>query len=170
MNDKGQKPPTIPEGYTAVTPWIVSADTRKLLDFLTEAFAATVMAVIDNPDGSVGHAEAKIGDAVVMGFDVPTNPIPRPAYLRLYVADAQATFDKALAAGASAVTMPTLLAFGDRVARVQDPLGNIWWLQERVEEVEPDEMARRWSDPAWTRAMAYVQSTLAEALSRDDGT
>ena len=170
MSENGRKLPTIPEGYTAVTPWIISADTRKLLDFVTKTFAATVMAVINNPDGSVGHAEAKIGDSIIMGFDAPTNTAPRPAYLRLYVEDAQAIYDKALATGASAVTMPTLLAWGDRVARIKDPLGNIWWLQERVEDVGQDVMARRWMDPTWTKAMEYVQSTLAGALRGDDGT
>ncbi|MFD5477660.1 lasso peptide biosynthesis B2 protein [Streptomyces hawaiiensis] len=47
--------------------------------------------------------------------------------------------------------------FGDRIGRVRDPLGNLWWLQTRVEDVSPEEMERRLGDPKWARAMAYVQ-------------
>ena len=53
---------------------------------------------------------------------------------------------------------------GDRVGRVRDPLGNIWWTQERVEEPSPEEVARRFQDPKFTEAMRYVQSTLAASL------
>jgi PhnB protein len=62
------------------------------------------------------------------------------------------------------VTQLTELAWGDRVGRVRDPLGNIWWIQERLEEPTPDEAARRFQDPAFTEAMRYVQSTLAAGL------
>jgi hypothetical protein len=48
--------------------------------------------------------------------------------------------------------------------RVRDPLGNIWWIQERIEEPGPDEMARRLQDPKFTEAMQYVQSSLAPGL------
>lgn len=117
-----------------------------------------------NADGSIGHAEIRIGDAVVMAFDAPAGRAAQPAFIRLYVADARKGFARALAAGATEVTKPTLLAFGDRVARVRDPLGNIWWLQQRVEEVSESEMQQRWSDPRWSEPMAYVQNSLAEAL------
>ncbi len=55
------------------------------------------------------------------------------------------------------MTEVTHLAFGDRVGRVRDPYGNVWWLQTRVEEVSEDELNRRWSDPEWAKAMEYVQ-------------
>jgi PhnB protein len=71
---------------------------------------------------------------------------------------------RAVAAGATVVTRLTELAWGDRVGRVRDPLGNLWWIQERVEEPTPDEVARRLQDPKFTQAMQYVQSTLAHAL------
>jgi PhnB protein len=62
------------------------------------------------------------------------------------------------------VTRLTELAWGDRVGRVRDPLGNLWWIQERVEEPTPDELARRFQDPTFTEAMGYIQSTLAAGL------
>ena len=157
-------PSTIPEGYTTVTPWIISADTPQLIDFLAAAFDGTELARLANDDGSISHAEVRIGDAVVMAFDAPPGIDPMPAFIRLYVDDARKGFAKALEAGATEVTKPTLLAFGDRVARVRDPLGNIWWLQQRVEEVSETEMQSRWTDPRWSEPMNYVQHSLVEAL------
>jgi PhnB protein len=157
-------PSTIPDGYTTVTPWIISADTPQLIDFLTAAFDGTELARVPNEDGSIGHAEIRIGDAVVMAFDAPPGIDPMPAFIRLFVDDARKGFAKALEAGATEVTKPTLLAFGDRVARVRDPLGNIWWLQQRVEDVTETEMQERWGDPRWSEPMHYVQHSLVEAL------
>ncbi|MFD6171159.1 VOC family protein [Streptomyces coeruleorubidus] len=80
-----------------------------------------------------------------------------PAFLRLYVEDADAAHRRAVAAGGTSVTEVTHLFFGDRIGRVRDPLGNLWWLQTRVEDVSPEEMERRLGDPKWAEAMAYVQ-------------
>jgi hypothetical protein len=98
-----------------------------------------------------------------MMFDSPF-PVATPGLLRLYVEDGDAVFRRAVEAGATPVTRLTELAWGDRVGRVRDPLGNIWWIQERVEEPTPDELAARFQDPKFTEAMQYVQSTLASGL------
>ena len=84
--------------------------------------------------------------------------------LRLYVEDGDAVVRQAVAAGATVVTRLTELAWGDRVGRVRDPLGNLWWIQERVEEPTPEEVARRFQDPKFAEGMRYVQSTLAPGL------
>lgn len=169
MTHPQQTTPTlqpIPDGYSTVTPWIISRDTAALLDFLKAAFGAKELARVPNADGSIGHAEARIGDAVVMMFDTPKGWPETPAFVRLYLDDAEAAFAAALAAGATPVTHVTPLAFGDKVGRVRDPLGNIWWLQTRMEEVGYDEMRRRWSEPAWAKAMTYVQETLTAAMAK----
>jgi PhnB protein len=84
--------------------------------------------------------------------------------LRLYVDDADTTHRQALAAGATSVTEVTELFWGDRVGRVRDPFGNIWWLQSHAVEVPPDQMLARMEDPAMVDAMRYVQQTLVDAL------
>jgi PhnB protein len=61
--------PPIPEGSSSVMPWIISRDTAKLLDFLKQAFGAQELSRVYNEDGTIGHAEAKIGDSIVGGFD-----------------------------------------------------------------------------------------------------
>jgi uncharacterized glyoxalase superfamily protein PhnB len=155
---------TIPTGYTTVTPWIISSDTGALFSFLADAFGGEELARLSGPDGNITHAEMRIGDAVVMAFDAPEGVAPQPAYIRLYVPDARITFAKAIHAGGTEVTKPTLLGWGDRVARIRDPLGNIWWLQQHVEDVPEAEQTRRWTDPVWSEPMAYVQNSLAHAL------
>jgi PhnB protein len=117
-----------------------------------------VVSRLVGPDGRIGHAEMRIGDAMVMMFDARPHWPSTPAFLRLYVDDADKVFAQAVAAGGTPVTNVTHLAFGDRVGRVRDPFSNLYWLQTRVEEVSEEEMNRRWTDPKWAEAMAYVTS------------
>ena len=149
----------IPEGYCTVTPWIVSKNTAGLIEFVTNAFDAIEIARIEH-DNAIGHAEVRIGDSVVMMFDVPGDWPETPAFLRLYVADGDAVFGKALDAGASVVTEMTEMFWGDRVGRVRDPLGNIWWIQQRGDDLDPHEIERRAGQPEFTAAMEYVQRSL----------
>lgn len=148
----------VPDGYTTVTPWIIGRDTDGLLDFLKRAFDAEELGRVVGPDGKIGHAEARIGDAVVMAFDSRDDWVETPAYLRLYVPDSEAAQRRAIEAGATEVTRQTVLFFGDRVGRVRDPFGNLWWIQTRLEDLDEAEMARRAQLPEYVEAMAYVQS------------
>lgn len=151
----------IPDGYTTVTPWLISRDTAGLIDFVIKAFDAEPLGdPVRNEDGGIGHAEVRIGNAIVMMFDAHPDWPPTPGFLRLYVPDADETFRRALAAGAATVTEPTELFWGDRVGRLRDPFGHLWWIQERVVELELDEMMRRMSDPTYVANMNYVQGSL----------
>jgi uncharacterized glyoxalase superfamily protein PhnB len=153
-----------PPGYGTVTPWIISADTARLINFAKAAFGAQELGRVPGPDGRIGHAEIRIGDSVVMMFDARDGWPDTPAFLRLYVPDADAVYQRALAAGASAVTSVTGLFFGDRIGRVRDPLGNIWWIQAHVEDVDPAELAQRPQEPAAIEALRYVESSLDAAM------
>ena len=147
----------VPDGYTTVTPWLISRDTSRLIDYVTSAFGATELSRLTSAEGRVEHAEVRIGDAVVMMFDASPGWPPTPGFLRLWVEDADEVHRLAVEAGGTSVTEVTHLFFGDRVGRVRDPLGNVWWIQARVEEVSPEEMQRRLGDPVFTAAMRYVQ-------------
>jgi uncharacterized glyoxalase superfamily protein PhnB len=147
-----------PEGYSTVTPWIISRDTAAEIDFLTAAFGAEELARVVGDDGTIGHAECRIGDAVVMLFDARPDWPDTPAFLRLYVDDCDAVFGQALATGATAVTEPTNMAWGDRVGRVRDPLGHLWWVQTRLEDLDWAEMERRAGQQEYIDAMKYVTS------------
>jgi PhnB protein len=163
-SDSGAEIRAVPEGYHAVTPWIISRDTAGLMEFVGRAFGAEEIARVHNEDGSIGHAEFRIGDSVVMGFDAKPEWPEAPAFLRLYVEDADKVYRRALEAGATSVTEVTHLFWGDRVGRVRDPYGNLWWIQARVEEVDPTEMERRAGQKELKERMAYVQESLDREL------
>ena len=116
--------------------------------------------------GRIDHVEVRIGDSVVMLFDSRESWPDTPGFFRVYLRDADEAYRRALAAGATSVTAVTELFWGDRIGRVRDPFGNIWWLQAHVQDVPPEEMQARMQEPAMVEAMAYVQQSLTEALSR----
>ncbi|SDF96553.1 PhnB protein [Lentzea fradiae] len=147
----------VPTGYHTVTPWLITqGHTHELIGFITAVFDATELGRVGDPP-NIGHAEVRIGDSVVMLFDVPAWP-PTPAFLRLYVEDDAATLARAVHHGATTLTVPTEMFWGDRVSRFADPFGNLWWLHQRVAEPTGDELAARMRDPAFEEAMRYVQS------------
>jgi PhnB protein len=156
----------IPDGYGTVTPWLISRDTAELIGFLEAAFGAEEIpgSRMHNPDGSVAHVEVKLGTSIVMLFDSYDGWPETPGFFRLYVDDADVTHRQAVAAGATSVTDVTELFWGDRVGRVRDPLGNVWWLQSHAVDVPPDELQARMEDPAMAEAMRYVQQSLVDAL------
>jgi PhnB protein len=157
---------TIPKGYHAVTPWIISKGTAELIDFMKEAFGAEEKegSRMQNEDGTIRHVEVQIDDSVVMAFDAKEDWPDTPSFLRLYVKSGDATYRRALAAGATSVTEMTDLPFGDRVGRVRDAWGNIWWIHQHIEDVDPEEMEKRFSDPVAMDAMKYVEESLANEL------
>jgi uncharacterized glyoxalase superfamily protein PhnB len=148
----------VPEGYHTVTPWIIVRDSNALIAFLADAFGAQEIARVQMDDGSIGHAEVRIGDSVVMMFDAKPHWPDTPAFLRLYVPAGDDVFQQALRAGATSVTEMTSMSWGDRVGRVRDPFGNLWWIQTRVDELSPEEMERRADEPEFIEAMKYVMS------------
>jgi PhnB protein len=166
-----KKPQAIPKEYSAVTPWIISSDSARLIDFMHKAFEAEEIAGsrMSGEDGSIMHVEVKIGDAIVMLFDSGKNWPSTPAFMRLYVGNSKSVFDNAIRAGAKAITNLTNLAFGDRVGRISDPLGNIWWIQERLEDLTnepPEAAAERSGTPEAQQAMEYVMRSLNEEMQR----
>ena len=157
----------VPPRYARVNAWVISRDTDAEVRWLTAVFGAveTPGSRMLDPDGDIGHVEVEIGDSVIMLFDAKPGWPPTPAHLRVYVGDATAAVDQAVAAGARVVTKPTMLAFGERVARVRDPQGHLWWLHEQVEDITPEELAQRITDPTAHEAMSYVQGTLREEMA-----
>jgi uncharacterized glyoxalase superfamily protein PhnB len=157
----------IPAGYHTVTPWIIVKGAAQLIDFLKKAFGAEeIGGRVYNEDGTIGHAEVQIGDSVVMMFDSRPEWPATPSFLRLYVEDADAVFKQAVAAGGSVVTEVTELFWGDRIGRVRDPFGNIWWIQARVENIDPEEMRKRAGEQKYLEAMKYVQDSLTRELGK----
>ena len=93
-------------------------------------------------DGSIHHAEIKIGDSIVM-MGEPAEPAKaRPSTLYLYVPDVDAAYKAALAGGKSLME-PADEFYGDRSGGVEDPSGNQWYVATRIADVSPEEMQKR---------------------------
>ncbi len=140
----------IPEGYHAVTPYLAVDGAGKLLDFVKQAFGADELLRMNTPDGKVGHAEVKIGDSTVMLADATTTEQGQamPTILYLYVEDVHKTYRRAVEAGGVSLREPADQFYGDRNASVRDPVGNQWWIATHVEDVSPEEAARRAAESA----------------------
>lgn len=89
----------------------------------------------------------------------------RPVFC-VSIKDAEAVFRRAQESGAGIVTRITPLSFGDKVGRLRDPWGNRWWIHERMEEVDVQELKKRMQDPKATENMRYVQESLVQALNQ----
>jgi PhnB protein len=133
----------IPDGYAPVTPYLIVKDCDKLLQFLKAAFNAEVKEEHRMPDGSVAHADVTIGGSHVMMGQAGGKWPEKLGSILLYVPDADATYRRALEAGAKSVSELTTHFYGDRSGGVEDPAGVTWWISTHVEDVPPEELARR---------------------------
>jgi len=169
QNSTQKKISTTPEHYSSVTPWIISASSEQLIAFLTSAFNAEEVANsrIVNEQGMIIHVVVKIGNSLIMLFDSREGWGPTPTYLNLYVEDVELAHSKAVELGATSVTEITTLWFGEKVGRILDPFGNLWWINERVEEVDftdVQEIGKRAATQQAIEGIAYIQTSLNEAL------
>jgi PhnB protein len=165
--DAGAQPvQPIPVDYGSLCPYVAVRDAAAFLDFLREAFDAVEWGRVVLEDGTIGHAEVWLGNRVVQLFDARPEWPDTPALLSLYVEDCDAVHGQSLAAGATEITPLFTNAWGDRMGRVRDPFGNIWWIQSHVEDVDEAEMMRRMSDPAYMDGTRRAQQTLDDELRR----
>jgi uncharacterized glyoxalase superfamily protein PhnB len=137
-----KRPGFRPEGFHTVNPYLAVRDAAQLLDFLVKAFGAEdVGERFRGPDGSIMHAAIRIGDSMIEVSDAPAEPTS--AALHMYVDDTDAYYRRAVEAGAESLREPMTTFYGERSAGVRDPSGNSWWIGCHVEDVSPEEMARR---------------------------
>jgi PhnB protein len=136
----------IPDGYHTVTPYLIVEGASSLIEFLKEAFDAQETERVVQPDGTIMHAEVRIGDSVVMLSDAMGERKPMPTSIYLYVNDADATYQRALQAGATSMMELANLFYGDRHGSVKDPAGNYWSIATHIEDVPREELAKRVED------------------------
>ena len=157
----------IPDGYHTVTPYLLVCGVPKLIDFLKKAFDAEVAERIDAPDGTVMHAQVKIGDSFILMGDPRGTCEPTPASLYLYVLDTDAVYQRALQAGATSVMEPADQFYGDRNAGVKDSAGNTWWIATHVEDVPPDSLSERALAHAKAQTLIAKRRTQQQRSSDD---
>ena len=133
----------IPEGHHTVTPYLVIPGVAKVIEFVKQVFGATEVSVSRRLDGTVMHAEVKIGDSIIMMGESQAGGKNFPAMLHLYLEDVDGAYKRAIEAGAKSVREPADQFYGDRIGGVEDACGNQWWIAAHIEDVAPEEMERR---------------------------
>jgi PhnB protein len=144
----------IPDGYHAVTPYLIVDGAARAIEFYKRAFNATERFRLDMPEGRIGHAEIKIGDSIVMladefpemGAKSPKSIGGSATSILLYVADVDALFKQAVAAGAKELRPVKDQFYGDRSGTLEDPFGHKWSIATHTEDVSPEEMKRRMAE------------------------
>ena len=141
----------IPEGYHAVTPYLIIKGAADALEFYKKAFGATELFRMAQPDGKIGHAEIQIGDSRIMLADEhpemkhlsPQTLGGSAVSIMLYVEDVDTVYNQAIAAGGSEQRALEDKFYGDRVGSLVDPFGHIWHVGTHKEDVTPEEMHKR---------------------------
>jgi uncharacterized glyoxalase superfamily protein PhnB len=143
----------IPEGHHTITPSLVVKGAAEAIEFYKRAFGAEELfrMPMPEPDGQVkiGHAELQIGDSKLwLNDEFPSHGVTGPSghspvTIHLYVTDADAVFNQAVAAGATVAMPLTDMFWGDRYGKLVDPFGHSWGIATHIEDVPLEEMPER---------------------------
>lgn len=144
----------IPEGYHTATPYIIVKDAVSALAFYQSAFGATERGRLCLPDDTIMHGEMTIGDSIIMfaeenpemGMLGPKTLNGSPVSMCIYVEDVDAVLQQALDAGATIQRPAEDQFWGDRAATILDPFGHSWTLMTHIEELEWEEIQRRFNE------------------------
>ncbi|WP_029077080.1 VOC family protein [Kaistia adipata] len=136
-----------------VSPHFIARNAAEAIDFYKAAFGAEeIFRMTDPSDGRVGHAELRFGETLMMiadeypdfGAVSPDTIGGSPVTFHLDTRSIDAMVERALAAGATLLRATADQSFGERIAQILDPYGHRWTLSQKIEEVTPAEMQRRW--------------------------
>jgi len=141
----------IPDGYHSITPYLIIKGAADAIEFYKKAFGAAELLRMPQPDGKIGHAEIKIGDSPIMLSDEfpemkffgPQTLGGSSVSLLIYVADVDAVFKQAIAAGAQEQRPVEDKFYGDRGGSLVDPFGHVWHIATHTEDISPEEMEKR---------------------------
>lgn len=141
----------VPDGYPRVSPYLCVAGAAAAIDFYKRIFGATERMRMGAPGGKVGHAELQIGDSVIMLADEypemhivgPKTIGGSPVTISVYVDAVDEVFEQAVESGAKVLRPVENQFYGDRSGQFEDPFGHRWSVATHVEDVSPDEMAKR---------------------------
>jgi uncharacterized glyoxalase superfamily protein PhnB len=149
----------IPEGMHTITPHLVCANAAAAIEFYKKAFHATDASILPGPDGKIMHAHLRIGDSSLMLMDEfpdfcsfgPKSLKGSPVTIHLYVENADAVFNRAIAAGAKEKMAMADTFWGDRYGVLEDPFGHFWSVATHIRDLSNEEIreaARKMSAPA----------------------
>ena len=141
----------IPDGYHAITPYLVVKGAARAIDFYKKVFGAREKFRMEGPGGTIAHAELEIGDSVIMLADEnpqhgalsPGTVGGTPVSIMLYVEDVDRIAEKLAKAGAKTLRPVQDMFYGDRSGGFEDPFGHRWHVSTHIEDVTPEEIERR---------------------------
>ena len=122
-----------PDGYTTVSPYLIVDGASATIEFLRNVFGAIELRRFPDPTGKIMHAEVRIDDTVVMIADGASAWPPVPSHVHVYVHDVDATYRRALEAGAISVQAPVKKEDADKRGGVKDAGGTTWWIATKVD-------------------------------------
>jgi PhnB protein len=138
--------------FPNIAPYFLVKGASQFIDFIVSAFEGTERIRVPRPDGSIMHAEVAIGNSAIELGDANEQYPSRPMTTHLYVPDADATYARALEAGATPVHAPTDdHPSGDRWGEAKDPFGNTWYIATRKSQMKME--SREW--------IAHVRESLS---------
>jgi PhnB protein len=145
-----RKAQAVPEGFHTVTPSIVVAGAARAIEFYKKAFDAEERSRFPGPDGTIMHAEIKIGDSVIMLADEmpeqggrgPQSYGGTPVSFFIYGENVDSAWQRAVDAGAKTIMPLGDQFWGDRTGCLEDPFGHRWWLAQRIQDLTPDELRK----------------------------
>jgi PhnB protein len=131
--------------YAPISPYLLYVDVPAALDFLTRAFGFREVLRAEAPDGTIQHAEMRLGERSIMlgypgpGYTPPEPDVGRSVLVHMYVDDVDEVFRRAIEAGATVVNEPEDKREGDRRGDLLDPEGQWWSISQHVRDVAPEE-------------------------------
>jgi len=142
---------SIPDGYHSITPYLSIKGAAEAIEFYKRAFRATELFRLAMPNGTIGHAEIKIGNSPIMLSDgCEEAPCRDPQSLggssiglHVYIEDVDTLFAHAVAEGAKVIKPVHDQFYGDRTGTLEDPFGHVWSLATHKEDLTPEEINRR---------------------------
>ena len=151
MSDPTETVNPIPLDYPQVTPYLSVAGAAAAVEFYTQVFGAVERMRMPGPGDTIGHCEMQLGPSLIMladeapdiGFLSPKTLGGTPVIISVYVQDVDSVFSRAIQAGATVLRELENQFYGDRSGQFEDPWGHRWSVASRVEEIPPEEMARR---------------------------
>jgi len=126
---------SIPEGFHTLTPHLHVQGAAALIDFLQETFGSNEIGRVTRPDGTIAHAQVRIGDSMIEASDAQGRFPPMSNAIHVYVNDVDKVYESALRAGATSLYGPVDQDYGDREAGVKDAFGNHWYIGTRTKDI-----------------------------------
>jgi PhnB protein len=144
------KAKAIPKGHHTVTPSLFVAGAAKAIDFYKKALGAEELMRFPAPDGTIMHAELRIGDSIIMlgdempdqGGRGPKSIGGTPVSFFVYGENVDAAWKRAVDAGAKPIVPLADQFWGDRTGCLEDPFGHQWWLAQHIKDLTPEELRK----------------------------